>query len=53
MKSEGRQAEKPILSWEHFYASLQIGNMAYVCDDKWEMGIHTPKIKNQGFRLQR
>lgn len=53
MKSEGRQAEKPILSWEHFYASLQIGNMAYVSDDKGEMGIHTPKIKNKEFRLQR
>lgn len=27
--------------------------MAYVSDDKGEMGIHTPKIKNKEFRLQR
>lgn len=52
-KVRGKTRKKPILSWQHFSASLQIGNMAYISEDKGEMGIHNPKIKkkrNLGYR---
>ena len=53
MKSEGKQAGKPVLMREHFSASLRIGDMVYISEDKGEMGTHTAQIKNMEVKLQR